>query len=60
MLQRIYVISIGIAYNGFRVPWVQSDCQLGISGMTYDKLVTDLVRSREGEILHKKILLLKY
>ena len=49
------VISIGIAYNGFCVPWVQSDCQLGISGMTYYKLVTDLVRSREGEILLTKI-----
>ena len=28
------VISIGIAYNGFCVPRVQSNCQLGISGMT--------------------------
>ena len=49
------MISIGIAYNGFCVPRVQSDCHLGLSGMTQHKLVTDLVRSREGEILLTKI-----
>ena len=52
--------SMGIEKLALYYSWVQPDCQLGISGMTYYKLVTDLVRSREGEILLTKIFLLKY
>ena len=55
MLQRILWLPYGIAYQGFCIPRLQSDCQLGISGMTWPKLVTELVRTREKEILLTRI-----
>ena len=55
MLQRILWLPYVIAFKGFCVPRLQSDCQLGISGMTWPKLVTELVRTREREILLTRI-----